>query len=261
MGKGVSWSAKERECAALAWFRVTNNATVGADKRMEDFQNKFFSIFKNVKNINPEISHIIAEALQASIMDPGWEPQPAQNYTLPFIKRQTTIGWQQILFGRISKTLANRIALEDQENNTNNPATKGKTRHILKTIWDTFLALWQQRNEIVHGTQATTTAERQRQALQQRVQHCYDHKNQLSYTDQQKLFKLEHAEMMQEDPQKLKAWTRVAERIIKTSKREQKHTITRQGKLMEQYFKWHPPERKERKASSKQRHKQDLHPD
>jgi hypothetical protein len=66
---------------------------------------------------------------------------------------------------------------------------------------------------------------------------------------------------MQEDPQKLKAWTRVAERIIKTSKREQKHTITRQGKLMEQYFKLHPPERKKRKASSKQRHKQDLHPD
>jgi hypothetical protein len=32
MGKGVSWSAKEHECAALAWFRVTNNATVGADQ-------------------------------------------------------------------------------------------------------------------------------------------------------------------------------------------------------------------------------------
>jgi hypothetical protein len=47
MGKGISWSAKERECAALAWFRAMNNATVvGADQRMEDFQNKIFSIFK-----------------------------------------------------------------------------------------------------------------------------------------------------------------------------------------------------------------------
>jgi hypothetical protein len=46
MGKGVPWSAKERECAALAWFCVTNSATVGADQRMEDFQNKIFSIFK-----------------------------------------------------------------------------------------------------------------------------------------------------------------------------------------------------------------------
>jgi hypothetical protein len=46
MGKGVSWSAKERECAALAWFRATNNSTVGADQRLEDFQNKIFSNFK-----------------------------------------------------------------------------------------------------------------------------------------------------------------------------------------------------------------------
>jgi hypothetical protein len=46
MGKGVLWSAKECECAALAWFRVTNNATIGADQRMEDFQHKIFSIFK-----------------------------------------------------------------------------------------------------------------------------------------------------------------------------------------------------------------------
>jgi hypothetical protein len=46
MGKGVSWSAKERECAALAWFRATNNSTVRADQRLEDFQNQIFSIFK-----------------------------------------------------------------------------------------------------------------------------------------------------------------------------------------------------------------------
>jgi hypothetical protein len=46
MGKGVSWTAKEHECAVLPWFCAKNNATVGADQRMEDFQNKIFSIFK-----------------------------------------------------------------------------------------------------------------------------------------------------------------------------------------------------------------------
>jgi hypothetical protein len=55
MGKGVSWSAKERECAALAWFRATNNATVGADQRMEDFQNKIFSIFKVLAPTNTPV--------------------------------------------------------------------------------------------------------------------------------------------------------------------------------------------------------------
>jgi hypothetical protein len=46
MGKGISRLAKEHECAALAWFRVTNNPTIGADQRMENFQNEIFSIFK-----------------------------------------------------------------------------------------------------------------------------------------------------------------------------------------------------------------------
>jgi hypothetical protein len=216
---------------------------------------------KNVKNINPELLHIIAESFQESIKEPGWEPQPTQSKMFPFVKQQTTIGWQHLLFGRISKTLANNIALDDKENKTNNPATKGKTRYIIKTIWDTFLALCQQRNEIVHENQTTTKTERQRQALQLRVQRCYDFKSQLRHTDQQKLFKLEHTEMMQEDPQKIKAWTRVAERIIKTSKREQEQTTNQQGKFMEQYFKWHPPEKSIKRPHSRQRHKQDLHPD
>jgi hypothetical protein len=46
MGKGVAWSAKEREAAALAWFRATNDATVGADQKIDEFQNKIFSLFK-----------------------------------------------------------------------------------------------------------------------------------------------------------------------------------------------------------------------
>ena len=55
MGKGVSWTAKERESAALAWFRATNNATVGADQRLEDFQNQIFSIFKVLAPIDNEV--------------------------------------------------------------------------------------------------------------------------------------------------------------------------------------------------------------
>jgi hypothetical protein len=34
-----------------------------------------------------------------------------------------------------------------------------------------------------------------------------------------------------------------------------------QRELMEQYFKWHPPEKVRNKTRSKQRHKQDLRPD
>jgi hypothetical protein len=55
MGKGVSWWAKEHECTSLAWFRVTNNATIGADQRMEDFQNKIFLLFKVLAPTNTPV--------------------------------------------------------------------------------------------------------------------------------------------------------------------------------------------------------------
>jgi hypothetical protein len=55
MGKGVSWKVKERECALLAWFRVMNNATIGVDQRMEDFQKKIFLIFKFLAPTNEEV--------------------------------------------------------------------------------------------------------------------------------------------------------------------------------------------------------------
>jgi hypothetical protein len=46
MGKGPEWSPKEREVAALAWFRATNNRIVGADQRGEDYQEEIYAMFK-----------------------------------------------------------------------------------------------------------------------------------------------------------------------------------------------------------------------
>jgi hypothetical protein len=46
MGKGPVWSPKERETAALAWFRATNNGNVGADRKSEDYQDEIYALFK-----------------------------------------------------------------------------------------------------------------------------------------------------------------------------------------------------------------------
>jgi hypothetical protein len=216
----------------------------------------------NIKNINQDLAHIIAESLKHSIKEQNWEPQPKHCQQYPCIAKQTTIGWQQIFLGRISTTLAQQLAAGDRNDNSRSTlAQSGMARYVIKTIWDTLLTLWKQRNEIIHGTQETTKAERQRQALIQRVQRCYDYQNQLRTSDQQKLFKLEYNEMILEDPQKIQAWTRVVESIIRTSKREQKPSTSLQGQLMENYFKWQPPDGKTKRVRSKQRQKQDLHPD
>jgi hypothetical protein len=134
----------------------------------------------NIKNINQELSHIIAESLKHSIKDHNWEPQPKHCQQFTFLAKQMTIGWQHLFFGRISTTLANRLAVGGSNDNSRLTLAKsGMARYMIKTIWDTFLTLWKQRNEIIHGTQETTKAERQRQALHQKVQKCYEYQNQL----------------------------------------------------------------------------------
>jgi hypothetical protein len=46
MGKGPVWKPKEREGAATAWFRATNNGICGADQKLEDFQEQILDVFK-----------------------------------------------------------------------------------------------------------------------------------------------------------------------------------------------------------------------
>jgi hypothetical protein len=65
---------------------------------------------------------------------------------------------------------------------------------------------------------------------------------------------------MEDDPRTIKTWVKIAERIIRTSKKEHRRQKG-QREMMEQYFKWHPPEKVRNKTRSKQRHKQDLRPD
>jgi hypothetical protein len=54
----------------------------------------------------------------------------------------------------------------------------------------------------------------------------------------------------------------MAEKIIKTNKHENKH-LQGQQKMMDQYFKWNPPDQKKRPQvkETQQHRKQDLKPD
>jgi hypothetical protein len=132
---------------------------------------------------------------------------------------------------------------------------------IIKALWDNLLIRWSQRNTIIYGNQRAEQQETQRQRLVSKVQAYYAFKQQLSISDRSKLFTKDYAELMEEDPRLIKAWTKLAGRIIRAHKREQKF---KQGSsaLMEQYFKWHPPEGRRKSFQRQQKHpKHDLKPD
>jgi hypothetical protein len=50
-------------------------------------------------------------------------------------------------------------------------------------------------------------------------------------------------ELMKTDVKHIKQWVRMAARIIRTNKRENKKSQG-QRKFMDQYFKWNPPDQK-----------------
>jgi hypothetical protein len=69
-------------------------------------------------------------------------------------------------------------------------------------------------------------------------------------------------EKLCKDPRNIQTWIRMAEIIIRTNKWENKR-MTGQKKMMEQYFKWNPPDQRTSSCNRKhhQHRKNDLKPD
>jgi hypothetical protein len=208
-----------------------------------------------IKGVHPGALRLVIKSLHGSLNDNTWQSTDVPLHLRQASNSQTKIGWQHLVYGRMAKALTQQLA--EDPNKTTTP-TCG--RQLVRHIWDTFLILWKQRNNLVHNEATTTKAERQKIALTSRVQKCFDKQDQLNHDDRQKIFRKQQDELMEEDPRTIKTWVKLAERIIRTSKKEQRRQ-TGQREMMEQYFKWHPPEKGRHRKHSKQRHKQDLKPD
>jgi hypothetical protein len=181
-----------------------------------------------------------------------------------WIKEQTKIGWEHILYGRTAKSLETAMETHFRsEANDNRQETGTKwVRTLIHKIWDIFLKLWTQRNEIIHGKQADHRSQREQQFLEARVARCYEFKYKLSVADRTKVFYKTQDELLQEDARYVRAWIKLCKRIIRAHKKESTGK-TREGQFMENFFQWKPknePARVKLKAQTPHQ-KQDLHPD
>jgi hypothetical protein len=144
-----------------------------------------------------------------------------------------------------------------RDNNQDNWQYSGEswTWKLIQCLWDALLALWKQRNDIIHDTQLEKKSIQQKQKLEARIE--------LPIQDWSKIFYKSKEELLQEDPRYITAWLRLSERIIRIHRKDRNKT-TKERTMMEQYFKWHPLEhsRKKGKHMARQRHsKNDLKPD
>jgi hypothetical protein len=180
------------------------------------------------------LGEIIALAVPECIFDNSWQVD-ARRYSSNFtrgIQDQNRIGWHHILGGRFATSFSQHES----------PGSSTAVRKTLKLIWDTVLTLWKQRNDIIHNNTVATKADRQRERMEAKIERCYTYRDHLTVQDRSKIFPKEKAELLKEDPRQIKIWLKMAERIIRVHKREVAKT-SREKEMMEQYFKWHPPDR------------------
>jgi hypothetical protein len=135
-------------------------------------------------------------------------------------------------------------------------------RKLIKAVWDTFLLLWRQRNEFVYGESVDKHQIAQARGLEMKVSRCYESQDIMTIEDRRRVFQMTEEELMKTDIKHIKQWVRMAERIIRTNKRENKKSQG-QRKFMDQYFKWNPPDKKKQTKSGTEKlhRKNDLKPD
>jgi hypothetical protein len=212
---------------------------------------------KTLQILEPEKSTIL-NAIERGLQDTHWKPE----YESRGMKAQNLIGWQQIYRGRFAKGLIKGFRLTN-ETSVNGQAAKHRlSQKILKLIWDTFLQLWKQRNELIFGEKSAPNQEAKRDAWIAKVERCYELEPTLAWKDRSKLFTKSKEEVLAEDHRKVAAWVKLAERLLKINKKEARMPDT-QREMIEQYFKWHPPDKRHgrRNREKEQHHKQNLKPD
>jgi hypothetical protein len=206
------------------------------------------------------LTTILQAALRKAIDNPTWTPALTEDEGLNHcIRAQSKIGWQHFFLGRIAKAIPRFIDHQLEMLNNNG---KQWLRKLIRKIWDTYLQLWKQRNEIVHGIQEGDKQNSRRQRLIARLERCYQYQDQLSINDQNKIFYKTIEEMQNEEPRLIQSWLRICERLIRVYKKEI-NKPNRSKTMMEQYLQWRPSQQVNKRAKKARtcHQKQDLRPD
>jgi hypothetical protein len=182
------------------------------------------------------------EALSSGIFQCAHNPEYVPNTQLHdksikhLIQKQQAIGWQHIMYGRISKSIVQHQENLYRLNKENDRQYTGKRWAIrLTTItWRTVLKLWKTRCELVHGRDSTTRQIYAQNTLRKRVTACYEFLPQVPASDRH-MFDATATETLQKHPQQIETWLYMVETLIRQIKKEQQKP--KNQKSITDYFK------------------------
>eukprot|EP00957_Ditylum_brightwellii_P167794 12773133-Ditylum_brightwellii.AAC.1 len=106
------------------------------------------------------------------------------------IKQQTAIGWRQFFNGCISKMLSDLQDeyLRDIKFHTLHSNGASWAKQVIKLIWQQFLILWTQCNEMCHGKNNQGIKVHQQEILLAKVKALYMLKDRLLARDKSLMF-------------------------------------------------------------------------
>jgi ribonuclease HI len=186
-----------------------------------------------------EIINILDIGLTESLANNDWEPD-TRNISRKWregVLAQNKIGWNQIYNGRFATSL---IKSMDQHYRTMDAdpfkyTGESWARHMIQTIWNTMLALWQTRNEIMNAIDAKQKEQQKKERLEKRVRRCFGFKEILQHAERLRWFSDTADEILKKDARFIETWTKAVERIITITKREQKKR-PKESIIMERFF-------------------------
>jgi hypothetical protein len=177
---------------------------------------------------------------------------------------QTNIGWQHIYSGWISKTLIQAVDDHYKLEGVHGPKYSGNSwaRKLIKLLWDTMLALWRERNNILHQRELEVLMATKHEQLEHRVTRCYDYCPFLQHKERLQWFSKPKQQLLGEETRHIESWLATVERLIRITKREQKQR-PRNSIIMERFLNL-PATTNTKRSTAKpnpRRYKQDIRPD
>jgi hypothetical protein len=213
---------------------------------------------------NPEMNKLIETALCKSAADTTWKPTKDNHHSdlHQCIKQQNKIGWHHLFKGRMAKEWTRFMETHYRKINADSKKYSGERwgKLLLINIWSTTLELWATRNEVIHGTQQLQEQSTEKQRLESRVRKIFENAHMLENQDRHKIFYNSIDEMLLEDSRYLKAWIKMAQRVMAAAKKEAKVPRNAQ-KLMESYFSWKQSKAAKTTANDEPRSSAVQHPD
>jgi hypothetical protein len=186
------------------------------------------------------VSSALIDAL-TSWIGPSSTPPRSSQYTISkALSKQTQIGWENILRGRISNQWRGAIQTPIPSKDKKRAAKAlSCTAKVIIALWDYAFTIWEARNAAIHGQTETSTTSKAIKQLQKLAKDLYvqhDRDPHLVPSSCSYLFDKPLLVTQQLPTNSLRCWISSVSEAIKTRQFRENLQHTKQRKLMQRFF-------------------------